>query len=162
MAQELFVESFRQHMNAKVAPIQFHSGKPGPWRRAAGSVKQLPANLLIQEGAILDGIIKRKLLQPVKGLARRIFLEIQSQSRVVIDRAIAPGPAFDMNLHVRVNLSSLPDCCQGLWTMLSGKKLSKICALGIGGTGAPREPCSAQAQNHPSHTGCYDAPHLVH
>src|SRR4029079_1149127 len=82
--EELLVVGFRDQVKTMLNTVQGQCGIINPRDRNPGGLKDPSTQSLADVSGVLHGIIQRNLMQSVKTLAWNEFIEIQSQSRLII------------------------------------------------------------------------------
>src|SRR5436190_20902253 len=99
-SNKVFGETFLKNIEAQLAAIQFNQGVGNARNRHLSGAEQFTSKLLFEVRSIFDRVVQMNLLQTAKPLAAIESLEIQSETRFVVDAPKTPGRTFQMNTDV--------------------------------------------------------------
>src|SRR6266480_3501 len=86
-SQEIFCETFLEHIKPEGSAIKLHNSMRHSGRRHPGSPKKFAAEGLIEIAGIFDRVVQMHFLQSVKSLSGNKFSEAQSQCRLIVQTA---------------------------------------------------------------------------
>ena len=101
--EKLFVVHLDQHVEAQVAPVQFHPRVRDAGDRDVCVGEHGIGDEVGEEGAVLAGVVQSNFCQPEKFLTRRVVIKLHDQAGLLVQRTAA-AVALHAKGHVAKNI----------------------------------------------------------